>query len=202
LLIVRDLLLGPRRFTDLTQSLGGITPTRLTARLRRLEAAGIVAREPAPAGREVWYRLTAAGQDLAPVLDEPALWGVQHAFEPPVRGEPVPPDHVMQATRGWLERYGQRPARATSWVWQFPGDYTYTLSHRAGRFTLARGQDEGAAVTVRATPAAWASFLTKSDKRRLPGADIQLEAKPAAAKAFAEGFGAKLGSASIRPPAG
>jgi DNA-binding HxlR family transcriptional regulator len=51
----RDLLLGPRRFTDLTQSLGGITPTRLTARLRRLEAAGIVARERAPAGREVWY---------------------------------------------------------------------------------------------------------------------------------------------------
>src|SRR6266508_1532647 len=76
LLIVRDLLLGPRRFTDIEQSLGGITPTRLTDRLRSLESAGIVVREPAPSGREVWYRLTDVGRDLAPVLDELALWGV------------------------------------------------------------------------------------------------------------------------------
>src|SRR5262245_57943206 len=73
LLVVRDLLLGPRRFTDLARSLGGITPTRLTARLRSLEAAGIVVRAPPTAGREVWYRLTEAGRDLAPVLRALAL---------------------------------------------------------------------------------------------------------------------------------
>jgi DNA-binding HxlR family transcriptional regulator len=42
LLIVRDLLLGPRRFTDLVRVLNPITPTRLTDRLRRLEAAEVV----------------------------------------------------------------------------------------------------------------------------------------------------------------
>jgi DNA-binding HxlR family transcriptional regulator len=201
LLIVRDLLLGPRRFTDLAQSLGGITPTRLTGRLRSLESAGIVAREPAQSGREVWYRLTAAGQDLAPVLDELALWGVRHAFDPPQQGEAVHPDHVMQATRVWLERYGQPPSAATSWVWEFPGDYSYTLQHTRGRWTLARGQ-ERAAVTVTATPETWARFLTQPDKRRLRGGDIQLTAKPAAAKTFARAFGAKLDSASVQPPAG
>jgi DNA-binding transcriptional ArsR family regulator len=45
LLIVRDLLLGPRRFTDLARSLSEITPTRLTGRLRQLEAAGLVERD-------------------------------------------------------------------------------------------------------------------------------------------------------------
>lgn len=201
LLIVRDLLLGPRRFTDLAQSLAGITPTRLTARLRSLESAGIVVREPAQSGREVWYRLTEAGQDLGPVLEELALWGVQHAFEPPAGGEPVHPDHVMQATRVWLERYGQRPSGAATWVWRFPGGYDYTLQSSGARWSLARGGAERAAVNVIATPEAWARFLTESGERRLRGDDIQLVAKPAAAKAFARAFGAKLDSDSLRPPA-
>jgi DNA-binding HxlR family transcriptional regulator len=201
LLIVRDLLLGRRRFTDLEQSLGGITPTRLTGRLRSLESAGIVVREPAPSGREVWYRLTDVGRDLAPVLDELALWGVQHAFEPPSGGEPVHPDHVMQATRVWLERFGRRPSGTAIWVWQFPGEYSYTLRSGRGPWTLARGQAERADVTVVATPEAWARFLTQPEEGRLPSDDVQLTAKPAAAKAFARAFAAKLDPHPVQPPA-
>src|SRR5262249_9122349 len=48
--IVRDLLLGPQRFTDLARSLQEITPTRLTNRLRQLEAAGAVTPEPQTSG--------------------------------------------------------------------------------------------------------------------------------------------------------
>src|SRR5437764_4756011 len=85
LLIVRDLQLGAQRFTDLANSLDEITPTRLTNRLRQLEAAGIVVREsPAVGGREVWYRLTNAGRDLGPVVDALTLWGIEHAREPPL----------------------------------------------------------------------------------------------------------------------
>ena len=69
LLIVRDLLAGPRRFSDLRRSLAAITPKWLSARLRALEADGIVAREVA-GEREVWYRLTPKGQALEPVFDE------------------------------------------------------------------------------------------------------------------------------------
>ena len=61
LLIVRDLLPGPRRFTYLARSLDPITPARLTDRLRRLEAAGVITRRSATRGREVWYELTDAG---------------------------------------------------------------------------------------------------------------------------------------------
>jgi DNA-binding HxlR family transcriptional regulator len=75
LLIVRDLLLGPRRFGDLASGLGQITPTRLTDRLRRLEAAGIVVREPPSAGRDVWYRLTDAGRDLEATVDSLVVRG-------------------------------------------------------------------------------------------------------------------------------
>ena len=89
LLIVRDLLPGPRRFTDLVRSLDPITPTRLTDRLRRLEAAGVLERQPAESGNEVWYRLTDAGRDLGPAIDELAFWGIEHAREPPRADEPV-----------------------------------------------------------------------------------------------------------------
>src|SRR5512133_4115616 len=79
LLIVRDLLPGPRRFTDLARSLDPITPTRLTDRLRRLEAAEVIEREPAETGKEVWYRLTDAGRALGPAIDELTFWGIAHA---------------------------------------------------------------------------------------------------------------------------
>jgi DNA-binding HxlR family transcriptional regulator len=69
LLIVRDLAMGPRRYTDLREGLPGIATDLLTARLRTLEGAGFVARRelprPAPA---VVYELTDAGRELVPVI--------------------------------------------------------------------------------------------------------------------------------------
>src|SRR6266403_2142339 len=68
LLVVRDLLGGPRRFSDLRRSLTAITPKWLSARLRAFEADGIVTREVA-GEREVWYRLTHQVRALEPVFD-------------------------------------------------------------------------------------------------------------------------------------
>src|SRR5262245_27180917 len=113
LLIVRDLLPGPRRFTDLVRSLSPITPTRLTDRLRRLEAAEVVEREPAESGNEVWYRLTDAGRDLGPAVSELAFWGIEHAKEPPRADEPVPGEAAMLGTKVWLNRYSAAPP--TGW---------------------------------------------------------------------------------------
>ena len=79
LLIVRDLLRKPQRFTDLKEYLTHITPKWLTLRLRELEEAGIVQRDRQPGRREVWYRLTPAGRDLAPVMESLAAWGIRHA---------------------------------------------------------------------------------------------------------------------------
>ena len=75
LLIVRDLLRGPQRYTDLMRCLRNITPKWLTLRLRDLEEAGVVASDRQEGRREVWYRLTDKGRELAPVLKTLAAWG-------------------------------------------------------------------------------------------------------------------------------
>src|ERR1700751_2493506 len=94
LLIVRDLLAGPRRFSDLRRSLTRITPKWLSARLRALEGQGVVQREAANP-RAVWYRLTPKGQALAPVIDALLVWGIDHALGPPRPGEAMHPGRAM-----------------------------------------------------------------------------------------------------------
>lgn len=82
LLIVRDLLLGPRRFTELLEGLPGIGTDILTARLRELQAAGLVSRRRE--GRASWYELTAEGRALQPAVRELAIWGVRRFLAPPL----------------------------------------------------------------------------------------------------------------------
>ena len=79
LLVIRDLLSGPRRFQDLVDSLEGIAPNVLSERLKVLEEHGIVAREfysehPPRAA----YALTPRGQDLGKVIGALAVWGSRH----------------------------------------------------------------------------------------------------------------------------
>ena len=91
LLIVRELLLGPRRFSDLRQALGSISPNVLTQRLVDLESAGVLLRRelPPPAACRV-YALTPWGAELESVMLELVRWGVRSAaFE---RGRPLTAD--------------------------------------------------------------------------------------------------------------
>jgi DNA-binding HxlR family transcriptional regulator len=193
LLIVRDLLLGPRRFTDLARTLNPITPTRLTDRLRRLEAAKVIEREPAKTGKEVWYRLTEAGLDLEAAVDELTFWGIEHAKEPPRPDEPVHSDAVMIGTKAWLNRYGPAPADGLVWVWRFPDEDYYSLRAANGTWELSRAQEEGAAVTVDATQAAWGTFLTAPpEKRRLPSDDVRLQGTKSEIRKFTKAFKAQL----------
>src|SRR5579884_1004307 len=83
LLIVRDLLVGPKRYKDLLAGLPGIGTNLLAARLRELEAEGIVRRTvlPPPAGSTV-YELTETGQALEPVIMAIGRWGARLMTEP------------------------------------------------------------------------------------------------------------------------
>jgi DNA-binding HxlR family transcriptional regulator/putative sterol carrier protein len=83
LLVVRELLLGPKRFTDLRAGLPHASPNVLSERLRGLEEAGVVRRRrlPPPAGSWV-YELTDWGSQLEPVVTQLGAWGAQ-APEPP-----------------------------------------------------------------------------------------------------------------------
>jgi DNA-binding HxlR family transcriptional regulator len=73
---VRELLLGPKRFTDLRQGLPHASPNILTMRLRDLEQHGIVRKRklPPPAASQV-YELTERGHEIAPILDALGTWG-------------------------------------------------------------------------------------------------------------------------------
>lgn len=85
LLVVRELMSGPKRYTDLADGLHGIGTNILAARLKELEAAGLVVRTklPPPAASNV-YELTAQGRALRPVLHELARFGARLMGPPPV----------------------------------------------------------------------------------------------------------------------
>src|SRR6187455_2871344 len=76
LLVVRELLLGPRRFTDLRAGLPAASPNVLSQRLDELEEVGVLEKRtlPPPAGSTV-YELTAWGRELEPVILALARWG-------------------------------------------------------------------------------------------------------------------------------
>ena len=80
LLIVRDLMFKERNtYRDFLEAEEGIATNILAERLQRLEAAGIILKQPDPAdGRKTIYQLTPKGIDLAPVLVEMILWSARY----------------------------------------------------------------------------------------------------------------------------
>ena len=83
LLVVRELLLGPKRFTDLRTGLPNVSPNVLAQRLRELELDGVVRRRklPPPAASRV-YELTEWGEELEPVIIQLGRWGVRSPSRP------------------------------------------------------------------------------------------------------------------------
>src|SRR6266567_3955340 len=97
-LIVRELLLGPKRFTDIQVGLPKASPNVLSQRLRELEQAGVVRRRrlPPPAASQV-YELTDWGQDLEPAFAALGRWGSR---SPAPRSEtPLSVDALVVAMR-------------------------------------------------------------------------------------------------------
>lgn len=83
LLVVRELLLGPKRFTDLRADLPGISPNVLSQRLKDLEEIGVVGREQLPPPAASWvYVLSDWGRELEPVLQQLGRWGARSPTKP------------------------------------------------------------------------------------------------------------------------
>jgi DNA-binding HxlR family transcriptional regulator len=178
LLVIRDLLTGAKRFTDLMDRLGGITPKTLSHRLRELEDAGIVAADREPGRREVWYRLTPAGADLRPVLDALSQWGLQHAWRRPLPGEQLHAEHLLRSLTQaiGLAAGDHEPAR-----WHFRLDGADYLAESDGqRWLLTSGTPSAPAhVTITGTtPALTALVFAGSD------ADIDITGETEAVQRF------------------
>jgi DNA-binding HxlR family transcriptional regulator len=94
LLVIRELMHGPKRYTDLVEHLHGIGTNILASRLRDLERNGVVVRRtlPPPAASKV-YELTDYGRELKPAMRELAIWGAR-SLGPPTAGD--------ELFEGWL----------------------------------------------------------------------------------------------------
>ena len=78
-LILRDLLSGTKRFSELKRSIGSVSQKVLTAQLRQMEASGLLSRTVYPeVPPRVEYTLTELGHSLKPVLDAMGDWGTQY----------------------------------------------------------------------------------------------------------------------------
>ena len=95
LLIIRELLLGPKRFGDLLNHLDGMSPSLLTTRLTSLIECNVVRRAtlPPPISTQV-YELTEIGREVQPAIRELIRWGGRFLF-PPVLGDTFEPDWVL-----------------------------------------------------------------------------------------------------------
>jgi DNA-binding HxlR family transcriptional regulator len=116
LLIVRDLLGGPLRYTDLHRGLPGLATDLLTERLRRLEEAGVVRRRelPPPASATV-YELTERGRDLEPGIYALARFGLGLLTTPPSAEDPPPPGRFAILLQAMFDPAGA-PADPETWV--------------------------------------------------------------------------------------
>jgi DNA-binding HxlR family transcriptional regulator len=142
LLIVRDLLKGPKRYSDLIAGLPGLGTNILAARLKELEEGGVVRKSklPPPANVNV-YELTEYGADLEEVIQALGRWGFR-SLGPPPADCPMPEGWLVQGARTLFD-----PARA--------GDREESYEVRCGdeiaTFRIAAGKlaaDPGGSVDV------------------------------------------------------
>jgi DNA-binding HxlR family transcriptional regulator len=112
LMIVRDLILGPKRFTDLELGLPGVPTNVLSTRLKELEQNGIVRRRvlPHPA-RSVVYELTEYGQELEDIVLRLGVWGARSLGDPRV-ADSLTPNALLLALRASFQPRAARKLRA------------------------------------------------------------------------------------------
>jgi DNA-binding HxlR family transcriptional regulator len=151
LLVVRELLLGPKRFTDLRRGLPKASPNILSERLRELERAGVAHRRklPPPAAVQV-YELTEWGRELEPIVTRLGAWGAR---------SPIPPEHqeigtdsIVLALRSLFDA-AAAAALDASYELRF-GEERFHVDISSGELELGRGPTTAPALTIEVDEAA------------------------------------------------
>jgi DNA-binding HxlR family transcriptional regulator/putative sterol carrier protein len=158
LLIVRELVPGPRRFTDLIDGLPGISRKLLTDRLRALERDGIIARQelPPPAARQV-YALTDDGHDLGVAMGPLIAWGARRIGDRKP-GESFRARWPAVAMAGLADR---EAAKGVSESYQYlVGDSTFHFTVDDGLIQLHDGRAQDPAVTMTTDEETWADIVS------------------------------------------
>ena len=152
LLIVRELMLGARRFSDIRASLPGISAKVLTERLGSLEEAGVlVKRQLPPPGKAQVYELTAWGYAAEPLLQEAGRWAAQSSAHDPTL--PLSPVSLMLSMRTMLDkaRVGELAGRRVGFA---IGEETFVAEPGKGELPIRRSDPADADAVFRAPVAA------------------------------------------------
>ncbi len=187
LLVVRDLLVGPKRFTDLLRGLAGIPSNVLSARLKELEHAEIIRRRVlARPGRGVVYELTEYGLELEPVVTAIGRWGAK-ALGDPRPDETITIDSMITALRTTFH-----PGAAAGVHAGFElrvGEIVLHARVDDGRVAVAAGALDGADLVINAGPGIRALMAGElSPAGAIENGTVQLTGDPALLTRFAEIF--------------
>ena len=183
LLVVRELLLGPKRFTDLRTGLPGVSPNVLTQRLGELERAGIVRRRklPPPAASRV-YELTGWGLELEPVIVSLGRWGARSPSKPRDTGLGV--DSLILSFRTMFD---PRAAEGVEASYDLRlGEDRFRAVVADGRFDIVRGSTESPDAIVE-TDAGTMTALVYGDRQldeALRSGDVEIEGDGSAVARF------------------
>jgi DNA-binding HxlR family transcriptional regulator len=166
LLVVRELMLGPLRFSELARAVGGAPTDVLTRRLRDLEAAGVVRRvELEPPASATAYELTPLGRGLERPLIELGRWGLN--FHDPATVAEMPPEMLPNALRVSL----RPPVDAELTIGLRSGGRSYRLRVRDGWIDARRGEADDPELILSGTP--WEVMATLLGAPDELGADVE-----------------------------
>jgi DNA-binding HxlR family transcriptional regulator len=180
LLVIRELLLGPKRFTDLRAGLPHVSPDVLSQRLRELEQAGLVDRRTLapPAGSRV-YELTERGRQLEPVIVALGRWGSRAPFPP--GDATIGPDSVILALETLFD-----PAAGDGLTGSFElrlGDQRFRARVEDGHLDLSRGGAERPDAILETDPETLSALLWQdrrlAEARRAGDVTVEGDARSA-----------------------
>jgi DNA-binding HxlR family transcriptional regulator len=187
LLVVRELMLGPRRFSKLKKALNGISAKVLTERLESLERAGAVVKRtlPPPANVQV-YELTEWGYLAEPAIQELGRWAATSARHDPTL--PLSPVSLMLSFRTMLDKVRAKEFDATI-GFDVAGE-SYRAELKDGQLPIRRGDIADAQVTFRASaaPLLAAIFYGKVPPEDLAGQGVRIDGDRALADRFVDLF--------------
>lgn len=186
LLILRDLSVGPRRYSDLVGGLPGIPTNTLASRLKELEEAGLVMRA-APAGgdRSVVYGLTPRGEELGPALDALSRWGAG-GMRTPREGEIVTTASIVSALKVAAGDGVVPKSWNTTYTVQV-GEIVAHLVMRAGVITVGPGAAENPDLVIVAGPQIRDVLAGELDAQTAVSTGVvRLEGDPALFERFAD----------------
>lgn len=183
LLVVRELLLGPKRFTDLRAGLPQASPNVLAQRLRGLEEAGIVRRRrlPPPAASKI-YELTDWGEELEPIIIRLGRWGARS----PLRADDAPlgVDSLILSFRTMFDP-GAAEGLEASYELRM-GEDRFRAEVTGGSFEVERGGAERPDATIEAGSATLAGLVygDLSLAEAVRSGDVMVEGDQAAVERF------------------